>query len=433
MIIRRYTGSNTQEVMKKVKMDLGSEAVILNTRKMKKRGLLHIFSKPVIEILAAVEDEKANGSSSYKRDNFADKNGRGSALNYNYKQDKNKFVEKEENIKNLENKINNIELTLQKFYDKIQNTNNINIANDSGNSQNINDSGNMQQINLNLENKEKVISSTKSESKNEENGSLSKILNVFSNNLRQNEVENELVDEIIAKAKEKLVSNSSISEIVTVLYRIISDLLGKPEPLVFREDGKPTVIAFVGPTGVGKTTTLAKIAAHYSIYQNKKVGLITADTYRIAAVEQLKTYAEIMGMPVSVVYSPEEIKEAINQHSDKDIIFIDTAGRSHRNKHQFEELKRLIDICEPDEIYLLINSSTSMKNCRDIIKNYDFLKEYKLIFTKADETQMTGIILNVRHITGRKLSYLTTGQSVPDDIEVVDIAKVTKKLLGSMA
>lgn len=395
--------------------------------------MFNIFSKPVVEILAAVEDDKARSYPPlYRRDSYNDKASHGSALNYG-DQDKNKFVEKEENIKNLENKLNNIEMTLQKFYDKIQSANNVNFAGYANNSPNNNINGKAEQVNLKTENRENVISGLNSESKKEEDGSLNKILNVFRNNLRQNEVEDEIVDEIITKAKERLMPDSSINEIVAVLYRIISNLLGKPEPLKFREDGKPTVIAFVGPTGVGKTTTLAKIAAHYSIHENKKVGLITADTYRIAAVEQLKTYAEIMGMPVIVVYSPDEIKEAINRHSDKDIIFIDTAGRSHRNKQQFEELKRLMDICQPDEIYLLINSSTSMKNCRNIIKNYEFLKEYKLIFTKADETPMMGIILNVRHLTGRKLSYLTTGQSVPDDIEVVDIAKVTKKLLGSMA
>ena len=190
---------------------------------------------------------------------------------------------------------------------------------------------------------------------------------------------------------------------------------------------------FVGPTGVGKTTTLAKIAANYLLDQKKTIGLITADTYRIAAVEQLKTYAEILGIPITVVYTPAEIKEAISMYAGKDMILIDTAGRSHKNKAQFEELKALITAAEADEIYLVLSATTSSSNCREIIKSYSFLTNYKLIFTKTDEAPMPGIILNARYLTGKSLSYITTGQSVPDDIEVANIDKITKNLIGSIS
>jgi flagellar biosynthesis protein FlhF len=164
----------------------------------------------------------------------------------------------------------------------------------------------------------------------------------------------------------------------------------------------------------------------------KKVGLITADTYRIAAVEQLTTYAEILGMPVKVIYSANEVKDAISQYGDKDIVFVDTAGRSYRNKTQFDELKTLVMATEADEVFLVLSTTTSLRNCREILNNYDFLQNYKLIFTKMDETPIPGIILNARVLTNKKISYVTTGQSVPDDIEIANIDKITKNLLGSI-
>jgi flagellar biosynthesis protein FlhF len=160
--------------------------------------------------------------------------------------------------------------------------------------------------------------------------------------------------------------------------------------------------------------------------------MITADTYRIAAVEQLKTYAEILGTPVSVIYSPSEIKAAIDQHSDKDLILIDTPGRSHTNKAQFDELKALVAASEADELYLVLSATTSNRNVQEILSNYSFLDNYKLIFTKLDETIINGVILNTRYFTGKSLSYVTNGQSVPDDIEIVNTGKITKSLLGSI-
>jgi flagellar biosynthesis protein FlhF len=200
-----------------------------------------------------------------------------------------------------------------------------------------------------------------------------------------------------------------------------------------KQDRRPTVAIFIGPTGVGKTTTLAKIAANYSLSQEAKVGMITADTYRIAAVQQLKTYAEILGIPVAVVYSPGEIRKAIEDFSDKDLILIDTAGRSHRSRPQFEEIRELVASSGADEVFLVLSSTGSMKSNREIIKNYGFLDEFKLIFTKADETPTLGTLLNARMMTGKCLSYVTIGQSVPDDIEVASIDKIASNLVGSIA
>lgn len=407
MKIRRYVAKNTQEAILKVKLDLGSEAIILNTRKVRKKGLAGLFSKPMTEVLAAVDeysvpgkDDGNPGKGTGQELSGAQKKGleeySGSSIsslsNYEAISD-----EKEEKIANLENKISNMEEILRKLCKKVLGD-------------------------------EKTASGTRGAEQKNLKASISE---VFYNNLVKNEVDPEIARKLVNTAASRLPDSCGVSEMAAQLSGIISGLMGRPETIRESNDGKPVTVIFVGPTGVGKTTTLAKIAANYLLIKKKSVGLITADTYRIAAVEQLKTYAEILGIPVSVAYTPAEMREAVSLHSDKDLILIDTAGRSHKNKAQFEELKALIEASEADEIYLVLSATTSSKNCREILKSYSFLKDYKLLFTKTDETPVLGIILNARYITGKSLSYITTGQSVPDDIETANIDSITKNLVGS--
>jgi len=399
MKIRRYMGNNTQEAMLKVKMDLGNEAVILNTRKVRKKGLMNMFAKPLVEVLAAIDDDIGNKKEAA---NNVEKNKPKEFSTKNYGNFKTNLEQKEEKIVFLENKVNNMESMIKKIYDQFQNN-----------------SGSVpMSIPVGMEREEKPYS---------------KVLMQFYNNLIKNEVEEDIAKKLIDTVSKKIGDTASINDAASLLHNLISGILGKPETISLKEDKKPTVIIFVGPTGVGKTTTLAKIAANYSLNLRKNVGLITADTYRIAAVEQLKTYAEILGLPINVIYSPNEIKDAISLYSDKDVVLIDTAGRSCRNKPQFDELKSLIAASEPDEVYLVMSSTTSIHNCNDILQNYSFLKDYKLIFTKLDESQVNGIILNTKFRTGKNLSFVTTGQCVPDDIEVLNIDKMAKNLLGSIS
>lgn len=383
MKIRRYLGSNTQEAILKVKMDLGSEALILNTRKVHKKGILRFFSKPMVEVLAAI-DEYATAKEQKKEKPVS--------IPTVYQNDK---------ISILEDKVDNMEMLLKKTLEKIQIVGRTNVPTEA-------------EI-------KPVTQSSK------------QILQLFYNNLIKNEVESDIAGQIINTVQNKVGENASINDCASVLYNIISGMLGKSETIRIKENSKPTVAIFIGPTGVGKTTTLAKIAANYLLTYNKTVGLITADTYRIAAVDQLKTYAEILGLPLSIVYSPNEMRAAIDAYSDKDIILIDTAGRSFNNTHQLEELKTLAQTAGADEIFLVLSSTTGAQNHRRILESYSFLKDYKLIFTKIDESQVMGIILNTRIITGKTLSYLTMGQSVPDDIEVANIENITKNLLGSIS
>jgi flagellar biosynthesis protein FlhF len=412
MKIRRYMAKNTQEAILKVKMDLGSEALILNTRKVKQKGLLGLFAKPMVEVLAAVDEY--NGA---KTESDAQKPA-GKPANTSESGDKINFDKKEEKIANLENKISSMEEIIQKIYQQMQTGEKPKIQ-----APQVSQAPPPQQV------RQVPAGDRLAEDRSE---AYSKILGMFYSNLIKNEVDADIAKKMVDTAASRLGPAAGVNDAAAQLSGILSGILGKPETIRPGMPGKPTVVIFVGPTGVGKTTTLAKIAANYLLNQKKSVGLITADTYRIAAVEQLKTYAEILGIPVSVVYTAADMKEAIGQHADKEIVLIDTAGRSHRNKAQFEELKSLIAASGADDVYLVLSATTSIRNCREILNSYEFLHNYKLIFTKTDEAPVQGIILNVKYLTGKSLSYITTGQSVPDDIETANIEKITKNLIGSV-
>jgi flagellar biosynthesis protein FlhF len=253
----------------------------------------------------------------------------------------------------------------------------------------------------------------------------------FTRVLAESEIEPVIIDRMLEKIKQLVKKPDSVNDLFEAARKILINILGEPQTINFREDGKPTVVMFLGPTGVGKTTTLAKIAADYSLNHGKKIGFITADTYRIAAVEQLKTYAEILNIPISVIYTPQEIKEAISNYSDKDLILVDTAGRSHKNAEQFTELKMLVASAQADEVFLVLSCNLGRTACKEIISHYGFLRNYKLLFTKLDEAPVPGIILNARYATGKRLSYTTAGQSVPDDIEVANVNNIVKSILKS--
>ena len=213
-----------------------------------------------------------------------------------------------------------------------------------------------------------------------------------------------------------------------VMEQLLRQTIGQAEPIK-QKRFKRTVVLLIGPTGVGKTTTLAKLAAIYSINHQAKVGAITTDTYRIAAVEQLKTYAQILEIPLTIAYSPEEIGDALREHEDKDIVFIDTAGKSPSDRTHEDEVKDLIRHSDCDEVHLVLSATTSFTGLLNILNAYSFLSDFKLIVTKLDETPTWGTLLNARLLSDRPISYTAIGQNVPDDIEVADVRKIVARLM----
>jgi len=191
---------------------------------------------------------------------------------------------------------------------------------------------------------------------------------------------------------------------------------------------KPKIVALVGPTGVGKTTTLAKIAAKFVLEKGVSAALIT-DTYRISAVEQLKTYSDILGLPIEIVYSPEALQQAIEKHSDKQLILIDTAGRSQYNEFQMKELMGLLKANKDIEKHLVLSSTTKNRDAEEILNRFMPCQPERVIFTKTDETSSLGLIMNLLYKKKIALSYVTNGQSVPDDITPASYTKLVEMLL----
>jgi len=194
---------------------------------------------------------------------------------------------------------------------------------------------------------------------------------------------------------------------------------------------KQRLVALVGPTGVGKTTTIAKLAANIRLREKRRVGLITVDTYRIAAVEQLRTYADIIDLPMEVISSPRETKAAIAKLSDTDLILMDTAGRSPRDDVKIQELKHILSEAEADEIHLVLSSVSSAANLTRIVERFQPVGVSSLLFTKLDESAMLGHLLAVLDDCRLPVSYLTRGQNVPDDIEPAVSEKLASEILAT--
>jgi len=193
------------------------------------------------------------------------------------------------------------------------------------------------------------------------------------------------------------------------------------------------VIALVGPTGVGKTTTLAKLAAKFSLELGKKVALVTADTYRIGAVDQLKTYARIMGIPLEIGLSPEEVAAGVEKHGDKDVVLVDTVGRSQRSSEHLAELKSFVDAAKPTDTCLVVAASLAGDIQREVVDKFAQLSPTKLIITKLDEALNCGCLLNLPLRTGLGVSCLTAGQNVPQDIELAEAGKMARAIVSEVA
>lgn len=219
-------------------------------------------------------------------------------------------------------------------------------------------------------------------------------------------------------------------ELNDVALQIVMDRLGEPESIKLKKF-EQTVLLFAGPTGAGKTTTLVKLAGRLTLDQNLKAGLINMDTYRVGAMEHMRIYSDIMDIPLKTAYNARELKTAVNALADRDVILIDTAGKSLNDASYSKELQDYISAADVDEVFLVISVVTGSRVCKDIIRNYSFIPNYKLIVTKLDEVGSWGNILNIADYAKRPLAYITMGQNVPDDISQVETEKLADNIIGS--
>lgn len=388
MIIKKYQAETETEAMMMAKNEMGSAAVIMNVKTIKQRGFAKLFKKDMVEVTAALEDKisQTERIPAAKIDKVAD-DGR--------------FPELEVSKPNaIEEKLNNLT--------------------------------NMLEGKMNNDNESKVdLEVKKPENENTIN---IKFIQLVYRQLLDNEVDEKYANQIIGEIQSSLKKESNVDSILAGIYQKIILKLGQPKAIEIDEKlGK--VVFFVGPTGVGKTTTIAKLASYFKIQKKAKVALITSDTYRIAAAEQLRTYANILDVPLSVVYTVEEFNQAVKLFEDYDLIFVDTAGRSHKDNEQCREMYHLIDDCVigdkfVKEVYVVLSAATKYKDLLKINDVYKNIKNYSLLFTKLDETTCLGNILNMKLTANVPLSYVTSGQAVPDDISVIDAQKIARNLLG---
>lgn len=413
MIIKKYLAKTETQAIEMAKEDLGSNAVVMNIKKISPKGLAKLFMKGKVEVTAAI-DENVEYRSAEK--NVAKETAETPRFIPDIVADDNAEVGKTDSI---EEKLNSLQKMLEKQMTEKEDS----------------------QSTTEVEQKQKVPFSEKKEEAEKKEEPVSKeeykaraCKDLIRKQMRQSEVEEEQIDAIMKEIDESLPKDAALDQILAAMYQKIILMLGQPYTLDQKQENKKETkyVFFLGSTGVGKTTTIAKIASKLKLEKNKKVILATADTYRIAAVEQLKTYANILSVPLKVIYTPEELGEMKEEMEDYDICLIDTAGCSHRNKEQLKDIQKLLEQIPitSREVYLVLNAATKYRDLKEIADVYKELTDYSIIFTKLDETSSAGVMLNMRLYTKRPLSYVTWGQNVPDDIGKVDAQKIAKKLLG---
>lgn len=258
---------------------------------------------------------------------------------------------------------------------------------------------------------------------------MTETVHYFYETLVNNNVDKRIALEIATSVEARLPESGDDRWVRDVCLHTLQEYLKDVAPIRLEPGHKGHLVFIVGPTGVGKTTTIAKLAANMTFLDNKRAALITLDTYRISAAEQLRTFADIIGIPISVAFTAADLKAALEEFKERDIIFVDTAERSPNNKEHMAELRQLVDIAQPDEIILVLSVTTSSPDLINIYHQFAAMPVNKIVFTKLDETCRYGQIINVLNEVKLPLAYLTTGQNVPDDIEVPNSLQIAAMLL----
>lgn len=383
MRLKTYIVNNVTEAIPMIKKDLGTDALILNTKKVKTGGFLGFFKTEKLEVIAAVETKapekakvKAEAKPKQKQPVKTAKTQQATVI---------PFQQREETQKN--------DPMTEELMSEIKG---------------------IKQFMLQVMEEDRLPAALKGLNKRLMEQGISK------------EIQSELYAKLITALEQN--PKMSESEIREFARTEIIEMIGFHQPAPV--DKNPEIICFIGPTGVGKTTTIAKIAADFMLREDKKVGLITSDTYRIAAVEQLKTYAGILNIPIEVVESASELTHAMEVLSDCDIVLMDTAGRNYQQKQYIEELEALLSDKNKVQINLVLSLTSKYEDMKKIVDNFQTIVMDELLLTKMDETSSSGAILNLIHHYSIPIRYIANGQSVPDDIFTVTPELIADFVLG---
>jgi len=467
MKVKKYTGENMQDVIFKVKSDLGPEAVIVNKRKFKKGGFFGFFAKEMFEVVAALEAKTDTAETAAQADNDEPVDDVVEISNYGRnakKADRTKIQKTASEDPENKNAIKEFISDLKTAADAAEKEKE-NAEEKSNNFRDqLNEHQSQQEQNNQQQSKGQTLEREKPKEKQDLNKKNSlekqnpekderkltaaqKLQNKFQNkktdgrngnkNLNNsNQLYNYLLDQGVDSRNVNLFlkemdaqTESENDDLEVQLKDFLAIYFSDNTEIELDLDQK--VVSFIGPTGVGKTTTMAKIAAHFAVDNNKRVGLITADTYRIAAVEQLQTYSKIIDIPFAVCYSSSKLKEMIRgQFRNCDLILIDTPGSSWKDQQQLGRLKDYVNHDFVDEVHLLLSLNTKSSDLRNIVSRFSELEPDSALLTKLDETTTYGDIINVKENYDLPLSYLTCGQDVPEDFERANADQIYKYLFG---
>lgn len=407
MIIKKFQAKTENEAVEAAKKELGSNVVVMNVRNTKKKGLFSFLKPQLVEITVAVEEDTERKEPVKTADARSITEALGKIAPIVERSEKERSVSEpsfsEKSVKNdkvIVDRLNNIENLIEEKLTKPEEP----------------------------ARKEEAVDKDKKEEKDE----LKLFFDLLLKTMLDNEVEREYATSIIDETARVTKPGTPFDVALAGIYQKMILKFGKASVISPAENGPKTVF-FVGPTGVGKTTTIAKIASKFSVELKKKVALLTADTYRIAAAEQLRTYANILEVPFRIIYTIEEMESALKDFKNFDYVFVDTAGHSHQNEEQKNVMGSFIhsvDGIVEREVYLVVSATTKYRDLMSIADAYSTITDYKLIFTKLDETTALGNLLNLKLYTGADLSYITCGQNVPDDIEDFNAQSTVKNLLG---
>lgn len=440
MIIKKFQGKTSEEALEIAKKELGENIVFLADKVVKPKWY-QIFKKSYVEITVAMEADSEIVAAKQKNDiaealveiNKLRTNDANSKSLPQQKEDNNSLKNEAERMtfegnkqedskaseeKNKSDKYNNhlMEMLDEKRIQNSQRENNLQSASAKSDT-------NTAPANENNASKDEI-----------KNSELEEFINLVYETMIDNEVNVKYANEMIDEVRKVVRGDMDMEYILSQIYQKMILKFGKTECVEPSKNNGPKLIYFIGPTGVGKTTTLAKVASQLSVMQHKKVALFTADTYRIAATDQLKTYAGIMEAPFHIIYSVEDMQKYFDNYKDFDYILVDTAGHSHHNEEQRNEMNKFVhafDDTAEKEVFLVLSATTKYRDLVSIADTYKEMTDYKLVFTKLDETSTYGNLYNLRLHTMASISYVTCGQNVPDDIEEFDPQDTVKKLLSA--
>lgn len=414
MIIKKFQGKTEEEATELAKKELGNGVVVMNVKNVKKKGFLSFLKPQLVEVTVALEEESERFNPVRRTSDTLEGTAASAAAvqpaalvqpvqSAQPTQATQPTAEKPSEVNVIEEKLDSLQSLLVQQLQKPEEARG-----------------------------EEEEAKEKTGEKEEKPEELVRFMKLLYNTMLDNEVDEKYVNQIMDEIEKIHKPSMPFDYALANTYQKMILKFGKTSGITPGEKGVK-VVFFVGPTGVGKTTTIAKIASKFSVDDKKRVALLTADTYRIAAAEQLRTYANILEVPFRVIYTVEEIEMALRDFKDFDYILVDTAGHSHQNKAQKDNMSCFIhsvDGLAEREVFLVVSATTKYRDLLSIADTYSEMTDYKLIFTKLDETTSLGNLLNVKLHTGATISYVTCGQNVPDDIETFNPQKTVKQLLG---